>query len=65
MIPILLTCLIISNICHIAMRTTKNIEIGFVDTFISWNIITIVLFFWIYMYRPDSETLEWIVSFIR
>jgi hypothetical protein len=65
MISILLTCLIISNMCHIARRTVKNIEIGFVDTFIPWNIITIVLFFWIYITRPDSETLEWIVSFIR
>ena len=65
MIGFFISWLIISNICHVIRRNMMNIDADFVNTFMCWNCVTFIILFFIYMYRPDSETLLYFINYIR
>jgi|UniRef100_A0A6C0JMI7 hypothetical protein len=62
--------IIISNICLCIVFYKHQVEyktpqIIFIDFFIIWNIITISILIWVWIYEPTPETLNWMISFIK
>lgn len=62
--------LIISNIYHFLLfcraNWFENRNVVFLDTFIGWNMITMVFLLWVWFYVPDPQRLDRLVSsFIR
>jgi hypothetical protein len=61
----LILILIISNIFHVMRYIDMDVGIYFSESFLTWNIVTFILLFWVGIYRPSPETLEWLLTFAR
>lgn len=66
MFDFFISMLILSNIVYgFKYLTGAILRINFRDTFISWNIITIIILLWICLWKPMPQTLDYMLSFIK